>query len=87
MSHHELVQLESELTRIKEEIQRLDNDWTTAKNQLLDEIRRSTSSTIQITLDLVNRMNVLTLVYMRKKSEIELRLMDNRETYFKKLQQ
>ena len=87
MSHHELVQLESELTRIKEEIQRLDNDWTTAKNQLLDEIRRSTSTTIQITLDLVNRMNVLTLVYMRKKSEIELRLMDNRETYFKKLQQ
>ena len=87
MSHHELVQLESELTRIKEEIQRLDNDWTTAKNQLLDEIRRSTSSTIQITLDLVNRMNVLTLVYMRKKSEIESRLMDNRETYFKKLQQ
>ena len=87
MSHHELVQLESELTRIKEEIQRLDNDWTTAKNQLLDEIRRSTSTTIQITLDLVNRMNVLTLVYMRKKSEIESRLMDNRETYFKKLQQ
>ena len=87
MSQHELVQLESELSRIKEEIQRLDNDWTTAKNQLLDEIRRSTSTTIQITLDLVNRMNVLTLVYMRKKSEIESRLMDNRETYFKKLQQ
>ena len=86
MSHNELVHLESELNRIKEEIRQLDNEWTTNKNQLLDKIRRSTSTTIQTTLDLVNRMNVLTLVYTRKKTEIECQLLDNREKYFTKLQ-
>jgi hypothetical protein len=85
MSHNQIVELESELSRLKTEMQNLDIEWSQTKNQLLDEIRRSQS--IQITLDLVNRMNVMTLEYTRKRNAIELILIENRETYFKTLQQ
>jgi hypothetical protein len=85
MSHNQIVELESELSRLKTEMQNLDIEWSRTKNQLLDEIRGSES--IQITLDLVNRMNVMTLEYTRKRNAIELILIENRETYFKTLQQ
>jgi hypothetical protein len=85
MSHNQIVELESELSRLKTEMQNLDIEWSQTKNQLLDEIRGSQS--IQITLDLVNRMNVMTLEYTRKRNAIELILIENRETYFKTLQQ
>jgi hypothetical protein len=85
MLHNQIVELESELSRLKTEMQNLDIEWSQTKNQLLDEIRGSQS--IQITLDLVNRMNVMTLEYTRKRNAIELILIENRETYFKTLQQ
>ena len=85
MSHNQIVELESELSCLKTEIKNLDEEWSRTKNQLLDEIRGSQS--IQITLDLVNRMNVMTLEYTRKRNAIELYLIENRETYFKTLQQ
>ena len=85
MSHNQIVELESELSRLKTEIKNLDEEWSRTKNQLLDEIRGSQS--IRITLDLVNRMNVMTLEYTRKRNAIELILIENRETYFKTLQQ
>ena len=85
MSHNQIVELESELSRLKTEIKNLDEEWSRTKNQLLDEIRGSQS--IQITLDLVNRMNVMTLEYTRKRNAIELILIENREAYFKTLQQ
>ena len=85
MSHNQIVELESELSRLKTEIKNLDEEWSKTKNQLLDEIRGSQS--IQITLDLVHRMNVMTLEYTRKRNAIELILIENREAYFKTLQQ
>ena len=86
MSQNSLVEIERELSRVKEELKQLDNDFATTKNRLLDEIRRQTSTSIQTTLELVHQMNVQTMVYTRKKNEIELKLITNRETYFKKLQ-
>ena len=87
MSQNKLVEIERELSRVKEELKQLDNDFATTKNRLLDEIRRQTSTSIQTTLELVHQMNVQTMVYTRKKTEIELKLITNRETYFKKLQE
>ena len=87
MSQNSLVEIERELSRVKEELKQLDNDFATTKNRLLDEIRRQTSTSIQTTLELVHQMNVQTMVYTRKKTEIELKLITNRETYFKKLQE
>ena len=82
MSHNQIVELESELSRLKTEIKNLDEDWSRTKNQLLDEIRRSES--IETILDLANEINLKTLEYTRTKEAIELILI---ETYFKALQQ
>ena len=82
MSHNQIVELESELSRLKTDIKNVDEEWSRTKNKLLDEIRRSES--IEIIVDLANRMNVMTLEYTQKKEAIELILI---ETYFKALQQ
>ena len=82
MSHNQIVELESELSRLKTEIKNLDEDWSRTKNQLLDEIRRSES--IETILDLANEINLKTLEYTRTKEATELILI---ETYFKALQQ
>ena len=82
MSHNQIVELQSELSRLETEIKNLDEEWSRTKNQLLDEIRRSES--IETILDLANQMNFKTLEYTRTKEATELILI---ETYFKALQQ
>ena len=82
MSHNQIVELESELSRLKTEIKNLDEDWSRTKNQLLDEIRRSES--METILNLANQTNLKTLEYTRTKEATELILI---ETYFKAVQQ
>jgi peptidoglycan hydrolase CwlO-like protein len=86
-SQDEIVKLESEINSIKEDIEELKNDWERNKTELLQQMRGSTSTSIQTTLDFVAQIHQLALQYNRKKTELDLKLLETRTMYFTKLQQ
>jgi len=89
MSIHqeEIIQLERKLNSIKRQIENLTQCWERQKTQLLDQVRGSTSTSIQTTLDLVQQIQLLSVDYTKRKNDLEMKLFETRQTYFKKLQE
>ena len=87
MSQNEISEFEVKMQSIKEEIKCLERDWDCRKTQLLAEVRGlSTSPSIQPTLTLAHQVIVETLEHIKKKNELDLKLLDTRQTYFRNLQ-
>jgi hypothetical protein len=86
MSQQEILRLENELTSIKRDIQLLDITWDQKRLHLLGLIKRSTSTSIQTTLNLVTEIHQESRNYTQRKNQLELKLMETRQTYFQKLQ-
>ena len=84
MSQREIAALESEINCLNREREVLANEWERKRSNLVDQVRRSSST--QTTVDLVNQISQLSNEYTSKKNTLEMKLCETRQIYFRKLQ-
>jgi len=84
-NNQEILNLESELNCLKREREILGNNFEARRRNLLDQMRRSPSS--QMNVQLINEIGQLNAEMRRTMDMMEARIFNARQAYFKKLRE
>jgi hypothetical protein len=84
-NNQELLNLESELNCLKREREILTNNFEARRRNLLDQMRRSQSS--QMNVQLVYEIGQLNAEMRRTMDTMEAKIFNARQAYFKKLRE